>query len=407
MTTPQSSYASSSHRKKLLFASGIAAGAVAGAVVALRRNPDAPAEPQNESKEPAAAVDWDRARAIATSMNRGSSLTLPERKRLDDEYRALQRRVSPIVGNYMKTSLPESVGEAYAYDRVDWINANIDAFRTMLSPFEPLLASASASSTGRFMPGMSKSLVSLELGVLLGYLARRVLGQYDVALLGREPMDAGKLFYVEPNIAHFEKTLNLPGDDFRTWLALHETTHVYQFEAFPWLRNHFNQLLEQYFEFLKDDAEQLTRSIRNFRILLDRVRSGTGESGSWMEAIMNEEQRALFNQMQAMMCVIEGYSNHVMNAVGKDLLPTYDSISKSFQLRQKNRSQAEQLFAKITGLDVKMEQYRQGEQFIDSIVKQQGHDAALRLWEGPQNLPTMQEIKNPGLWMARVLDNAA
>ena len=189
----------------------------------------------------------------------------------------------------------------------------------MLSPFEPLLAGPATEKHG-IWPGLSQSFVSVELGVLLGYLARRVLGQYDVALLGREPLDAGQLYYVEPNIAHLEKTMNLPGDDFRTWLALHETTHVYQFEAFPWLRDHFNALLEQYFEYLKHDAEQLTKSVKNMRMFLDRIRTGTGESGSWMEAIMNAEQRELFSQMQAMMCVIEGYSNHVMNAVGKDLL---------------------------------------------------------------------------------------
>src|SRR4028119_1780951 len=99
--------------------------------------------------------------------------------------------------------------------------------------------------------GLNQTVISAELGVLLGYLARRVLGQYDLALLGREPVTTGKLYYVEPNIRSVEQTLKLPGEDFRMWLALHETTHAFEFEAHPWLRDHFNGLLEKYFEFLK------------------------------------------------------------------------------------------------------------------------------------------------------------
>ncbi len=404
--TTESPSQTNSNRKALLVSTGLAAGAVAGVVLSRRYadREEAVVEPSLDSAT-SGAVDWEKARSIAVNMNRGSSLTLAERNRLDAHFRELQAKVIPVVGNYMQATLPDDVGVAHAFDRVDWINANIEAFRHMLSPFEPLLAGPIANKQG-IWPGLSQSFVSVELGVLLGYLARRVLGQYDVALLGREPLDAGKLYYVEPNIAHLEKTMNLPPDEFRTWLALHETTHVYQFEAFPWLREHFNALLEQYFEYLKQDAEHLTKSVKNMRIFLDRIRSGTGESGSWMEAIMNAEQRELFSRMQAMMCVIEGYSNHVMNAVGKDLLPSYDVISKRFEQRQRNRSQAEQLFAKITGLDVKIEQYRAGQQFVDRIVAERGHDAALQLWSGPESLPSMAEIKAPELWMARVLGPA-
>ena len=117
---------------------------------------------------------------------------------------------------------------------------------------------------------------------------------------------------------------------------------------------------------------------------------------------MNVEQRALFNEMQAMMCIVEGYSNHVMNAVGRDLLPTYQLISRRFAQRQLQRSQAERLLAKLTGLDVKLEQYRLGEQFIDRVVAARGHGFARRVWDGPDFLPTMAEIRQPELWLARI-----
>ena len=107
-----------------------------------------------------------------------------------------------------------------------------------------------------------------------------------------------------------------------------------------------------------------------------------------------------------MMCIVEGYSNHVMNAVGRDLLPNYARIARKFEQRQRQRGFAEQLFARLTGLDVKMEQYRLGERFIERVAEQRGHAVARRIWDGPDSLPTMDEIREPERWMARVVDGS-
>src|SRR5690606_38255562 len=205
-------------------------------------------------------------------------------------------------------------------------------------------------------------------------MARRVLGQYDLALLGREPVTStGKLYYVEPNIRGIEKKLGLPKADFRMWLALHETTHAFEFDAHPWVRLHFSGLLDRYMNFLKQDKEFLKQALVGLMDFVMRVSAGDSVdteqgSGSRLESLMDDEQPSLFTEMQALMSVIEGYSNHVMNAVGKDLLSNYDLISRRFEERQKQRSQADQLFARLTGLDVKMEQYRQGQEFVDAVV---------------------------------------
>jgi coenzyme F420 biosynthesis associated uncharacterized protein len=280
----------------------------------------------------------------------------------------------------------------------------MQGFQRMFEPIQELDSPVNGKGTaGRVMSNVNQSILSYEIGLLLGYLARRVLGQYDLALLGREPVETGgKLYYVEPNIRGVEAKLGLPKDDFRMWLALHETTHAFEFEAHPWVREHFNSLLERYMAFMKQDAEYLKQGLQGLKVFADRVRNRSESQGSWIEALMNDEQRALFNEMQAMMCVVEGYSNHVMNAVGKTLLPNYDLISRKFEERQRQRTQSEQLFARLTGLNVKMEQYRQGERFIDEIVALHGHDSARQVWDGPEFLPTMEEIRNPSLWSERV-----
>ena len=382
-----------------LLAVGLLAGAAVGAWAGGRARTFAGRE-----RAPG-LIDWEQARGIAINMNRGGTLTAPERERLDAYYRGLVQRCLPIVAAYTGSDLPPTLERTYAFDRVDWINANLEAFERMFAPLEALNPATDGRSSvaSVLWGGLNQTVLSAELGLLLGYLARRVLGQYDLALLGREPVTGGKLYYVEPNIRAVERALGMPADDFRMWLALHETTHAFEFEAHPWVRDHFNGLLERYFEFLKEDAEHLRQGgLRGLRVFVERARSGDRGEGSWIETLMTPEQRALFNRMQALMCMVEGYSNHVMNAVGRDLLPTYETIHRKFELRQRQRSFAEQLFARLTGLNVKMEQYRLGEAFINRIVAERGHDVARRIWERAENLPTMDEIRHPDRWLTRM-----
>lgn len=384
-------------RDRRVVAVGAVAGAALGAWAGQRMRSFA------QQDRPHGMIDWERARSTALNMNRGQTLTAVERDRLDQYYGDLVDRCVPIVSDYTESLLPASDQRTFAFDRVDWINANLDGFKRMFAPIEEMDTSRPGANVAtRLWGGLNQSVLSYEVGLLLGYLARRVLGQYDLALLGREPVGAGKLYYVEPNIRFLEQTLKLPKDDFRMWLALHETTHAFEFEAHPWVRMHFNTLLETYMEFMKQDVEYLKQGFRGLKTIAGRARIKRNADSSWLEAVMTEEQRSLFQQMQAMMCVIEGYSNHVMNAVGKRLLPDYDLISKRFEERQKQRTPAEQLFARLTGLDVKMEQYRAGERFIDEVVKERGHDMARRVWEAPEYLPTMEEIRHPRKWIARV-----
>lgn len=356
-----------------------------------------------QTERPAGMIDWDRARTTAITMNRGHALTAAERDHLNRYYGTLVTRCVPIVADYTRTDLPTQPDRTYAFDRVDWINANLEGFQRMFAPLEQLDQQRPNSSfASRLWGGVNQTVLSYEIGLLLGYLARRVLGQYDLALLGREPVSAGKLYYVEPNIRSIEHSLRLPKDDFRMWLALHETTHAFEFEAYPWVRIYFNDLLSRYMEFMKEDAEHLKQGMRGLKVFVDRARRRQGEPGSWMETLMSPEQRAVFLDMQALMCVVEGYSNHVMNAVGRNLLQNYELISRKFEERQRQRTAAEQLFARLTGLDVKMEQYRAGERFIDEIVRLGGRDAMQRVWESPASVPTMDEIRDPSIWVARI-----
>lgn len=352
-------------------------------------------------------IDWERARTVAVAMNRDAALTMAERTRLDREYYDLVQQTIPLVAAQSGVSLPRPLDDIYAFDRVDWINANIEAFKRMFEPLEQLdiFGNPDASrSPNALWSGLNRTVVSAELGLLLGYLARRVLGQYDLALLGREPIETtGKLYFVQPNIRNTERTLGIPPDQFRLWLALHETTHAFEFEAYPWVREHMNAMIQEYFTYLTQDIEYLKRGLSGLKAFWERARtSGSGDGSAWIEIVMTPDQRRLFNRMQATMSVVEGYSNYIMNAVGRDLMPDYSQIARRFEQRQRQKSTAEQLLIKLTGLEMKMEQYRLGEAFINEVVRLRGDRFAHRVWDGPEMLPTMDELREPADWVARI-----
>lgn len=379
---------------------GVAVGAAAGAWVARKL-----AQPRTGSTPNLEFIDWDRVRSIAVGMNRGEALTATQRLHHDAEYTALGERCIPLIEGFTGDTLPAAARAVAAFDRIDWINANIEAFKLLLAPFEEMgrIPAGSSPAATAIVGTLNRSVVSGEVGLLLGYLARRVLGQYDMSLLGKEPLTVGTLYYVQPNIEMVERTLSLPSAEFRLWLALHETTHAFEFEAHPWVKQHFNEMLTAYLNLMKNDAEQFRQSVAALRTMAGRLKEGRREDLTWIESLMTPEQRALFNRIQALMCVLEGYSNFIMNAVGRDLMPSYDRIVKAFESRQKNKSAVEQLFARLTGLNLKMEQYRLGEIFVTKVYEQRGLEGVQALWRGPEALPTMEEIRDPAAWMSRVL----
>jgi coenzyme F420 biosynthesis associated uncharacterized protein len=350
-------------------------------------------------------IDWGRARGIARQIIKEEEATPGWHETWQDYYKGMVARCYPVITEEIGRELPVPVESIQAFTRNEWIDANIANFKQLFEPIEALYNRVQSTNTiGSVLMGdLNQTVLSGELGVLLGYLARRVLGQYDLALLGKEPVSAGKLYFVEPNIAAVQNELGLNSDDFRLWIALHETTHAYEFEAYPWVREYFNSLLEEYFSYLSEDMTTFSSGLGGVRSLVDRARSNLNNGDSWIEMVMSPDQRALFYKLQALMSIIEGYSNYIMNAVGERLLPTYTTIKEQFEQRATRRSSVEKLFIRITGLALKMEQYKLGESFINAVVAERGISAANRIWEGPDMLPSLEELRNPKAWIDRNL----
>jgi coenzyme F420 biosynthesis associated uncharacterized protein len=385
------------------FGAGLVVGAAAGLVLG--------AAERYGRRSGRQLIDWNFAVGVALrTCGTIPPLAVAERGALEDRYRGVLEQIEEPIARYTSTFLPLHGTEVRVLDRPSWIRTNASNFQELLQPFEDFYRDQARRDTtgGAAMAGMSRLALSSQLGVLLGYLARRVLGQYDISLLGREPVDAGKLYFVEPNIRALEQSLALPPEEIRTWIALHEATHAHEFELHPWVRRYLNSTLQEY---LRTMVGELADSASGDRGPLggfaSRMLAGLRDGQNLLQSFMTPEQRALVSRLQALMALLEGYSNHIMHQVGQGLLPHFTEIEARIEARQKQRSPVEQWFLRVTGLSMKMEQYVLGEAFVRQVVEARGVDFLNRVWSGPETLPTESELRDPRTWIARVEAAAA
>lgn len=350
-------------------------------------------------------VDWPGVErmAIARLRRARGRLSEAELRAAEPAYAAAMARIVPVLSDALGTPLPGVVERSSVVDRADWVRANISAFEALIGRLEADLLDQIVPVGG----GLAKATVALanrwvttrQLGYLLGFMGQRVLGQYDLALLSAETTP-GRLLFVEENIRQTAAALNVPLGPFRTWIALHETTHAFEFEAHPWLRPYLASRLERQMSLFGSDVEGMGReAIRG----LGRALRGERGQEHWMERLMGDEQRRLFRETQAVMSLLEGFSDYVMDEVGRDLVPDVERISARFHERRNTRTPFERAMLRITGLDLKLEQYKKGEAFVRHIADARGRAALVRLWDGPDTLPRDGEIEAPERWMARVL----
>lgn len=371
---------------------GVVAGAAARYYIEARA--------RTEPRRPARLIDWGQARAAALRVSQWEQAPIGDRAFRSAQYLRLVKQSEPLIAEYLGVQLPEPISRVYVHDRREWLEANFTSFEQLFRPIEEMYERGGARSAAAVLLGdLNGKVLGAQMGVLLGFLARRVLGQYDLSLLSPDPAARGALYFVEPNIGRVQAQLGLNDEDFRLWIALHEATHAFEFEAYPWVRDHFRGLLQQYFDQLNAQLESLGSGLPQ---LLARLAQSWGSGQHWIELVLTPEQRAIFEQLQALMSLVEGYGNHVMNAVGRRLLPSFDQIEQRVAQRQSTKTLLEQIFNRVTGMDLKLAQYQQGEAFINYIVERRGGAFAHRVWERAEHLPTMHEIKHPQLWVDRM-----
>jgi coenzyme F420 biosynthesis associated uncharacterized protein len=325
-------------------------------------------------------IDWDEVSQVARARLGGDRMDGPQRGRTVALYRRLAATLeAPLLETVGGLPAGVRLPAFQALDRPGWLDLNLDILRRVL---EPLLEATRVPNS--WLADLGRAGLDRYVALLLAFLGRRVLGQFDPQLLGREPVQQA-LYLVEPNVAEWEANAGVPGRDLRRWLILHEMTHAWQFAAHPWLREHLNAQLQ--------------------RLVQEAIAWRAASAEPWRALTAGlPAQRATVRRLQATMTVVEGHGNLVMNLVGRRLLPSFDRLEEAYRRRSAERSLLEVLVWRVTGLELKLEQYRVGERFAQAIHDAYGMAVLNRVWTSPETLPTGEELRRPDLWYRRVVE---
>jgi coenzyme F420 biosynthesis associated uncharacterized protein len=339
-------------------------------------------------------IDWRRAEQIATRIA-GRHAGHENAAALDVSYMIprLEDQIETTTG-LRSLSGPASVE---VIDRPAWIRANISSFQHLL---EPLIEqwSAKIPTTG-IAATVSGQIAGAELGALLGWMSSRVLGQYDL-LVGRDDLDDA-VYMVGPNLAGLEKRFGFDPVEFRTWVLLHELTHRAQFTGVPWMRAHFTDLVNTSVRFANPDPRRIADAIREALTDRDRARQQVRDTGVF-GLIATPEQLEVIQQIAGLMSLLEGHGDVTMSRAVGDLVPSASRFAAVLQARRRRSNPLSRLMLRLTGIEGKLNQYAAGERFIAVVEAQGGNRAIDVCWRAPANLPSLEEIRTPQLWLDRV-----
>jgi coenzyme F420 biosynthesis associated uncharacterized protein len=360
-------------------------------------------------------VDWQLAARVGRRVAGGSEL--PARAAWSRQFTELSTAADRAVAEFtdLGGDLPPPVAEPL--DRGQWVEANLATLRRILRPLAEKVAERKAWKASGPMPtamrSSTRAIAGAQAGTLLGYVAQRVLGQYDLPMPGPDqaaspngeaplPVRAhgeGTVWYVVPNIVATERRHRFRPADFRLWIALHETAHRRQFRGVPWLPGHIQGLLDEYLGSVEVDDEALRRLTQRLQGLARRVIGG--EKIDLLDLLVTPEQRAIVDRVQSTMTVLEGHGEFVMDQLGDRLVPNHQHMHDTLRARRNDPGAAERLIQQLLGFRQKLDQYAMGEKFIRRLYERGGMPTVNGVFAEPAALPTLDEVRDPDRWLAR------
>jgi coenzyme F420 biosynthesis associated uncharacterized protein len=357
-----------------------------------------------------AMVDWDLAVSTGKRLVRpGPEVSAAEAREVVAALRDHAVQAHEHVRGYTGLDAPTEGASVAVIDRPGWIEANAAGFRTVLEPLVDKLTSSRPPTP--MANAVGSRVTGVQTGSLLAFLATKVLGQYELfPPYGTDAADRpGRLLLVAPNIVSAEREIGVDPRDFRLWVCLHEETHRVQFGAVPWLRDHVMSEIRAFVEATDVDAAALAQRLRSAAsAAYEAIKDGfdpdsSSQGGSLVEAVQSPAQREILDRITALMSLLEGHADFVMDGVGPAVVPSVADIRERFQRRRRDAGRLELVVRRLLGVDAKLRQYRDGERFVRTVVQHSGMVGLNRIWQGPHQLPTKHEIDHPDAWVERVV----
>jgi coenzyme F420 biosynthesis associated uncharacterized protein len=336
-------------------------------------------------------VDWKLASTIGARLTGGGpQLSETDRARLNEDFAELVPTAEDIVAEFTGMRPEGYRARAWVMSRSQWIDQNLRGFQTVLEPLAERVMGQRAQGGSVRRKGLG-----LQVGLLMGYVSRKVLGQYDLFL---PPDDDGLLYFVGPNVVAVERRMRFRRRDFRLWLSLHEVTHRVQFGSVPWLQSYLTGRVDSLLETMDIDSKRVVEALKR---AVEQVRAGGRRGQDLVFLFMTPEQRAIVDGVQALMSLLEGHANYVMDTVGERHVPGAGRMRRGLHDRRRS-SGIERSFQRLIGFDAKVRQYDVGERFVATVVERAGMAGFNRVWESPEHLPTLDEVHRPDRWLERL-----
>jgi coenzyme F420 biosynthesis associated uncharacterized protein len=355
--------------------------------------------------DPGDMVDWDLAVTTAKRlMKPGPEVSREDARQVVAQLRQFAAESEDHVRSYTGLHAESASAPVLVVDRGGWVQANADGFKQVLRPLIAKMREK-RGEPGAVSTAIGSRVTGLEAGGLLAYLSNKVLGQFDPFYTGSVGADGavhgGRLLLVAPNVVHVERELGVDPRDFRLWVCLHEETHRVQFTAVSWLREYVLSEMEGLLRNTELDPAKLGAMMRDGIESVGKLLRGDQET-SLLDIVQTPEQKAVLERLTAVMSLLEGHADVVMDGVGPAVVPSVDKIRAKFTQRRAGAGPVDQMIRRLLGLDAKLRQYRDGARFVRGAMEKVGRDGFNAVWAGSGNLPTPQEIADPGRWVTRV-----
>ncbi len=372
--------------------------------------------PNNAAGQGPSLINWELAASTAARLApAGPAISGAEIGAAVADLRVMADRSVPYVHEITGLDAARDLRDSQVLivDRASWARANTQSFSVLMASTMAALAKKQAAQRPS-STAVSGTVTGAQLGSVLAFLSSKVLGQYDpfaalAADAGADPEVAGggRLLLVAPNILSVERELNVDPADFRLWVCLHEQTHRVQFAAAPWLRHHMLSEIEKLSTLLVGDTEKLTGKLASAARSLTRNRKDrdadtTPSRGGVLDLLQDPEEKAALSHLTAVMSLLEGHANVVMDAVDAGIVPSVRTIRQRFNARGKDRGVLEKFIRNLLGLDAKMRQYSDGARFVRAVVAEAGMQGFNLVWTSADHLPNEQEIHDPARWVQRM-----
>ncbi|MGH3446891.1 MAG: zinc-dependent metalloprotease [Nocardioidaceae bacterium] len=349
-------------------------------------------------------VDWDLAVTTARRlMKPGPDVDRDDAAQIVADLRRYAAESEEYVRAYTGLRAESATAPVLVVDRPGWVQANVDGMQQVLRPLLAKLHSKRGASGGVSV-AIGSRVTGLEAGGLFAYLSNKVLGQFDPFFTGSADsggLHGGRMLLVAPNVVHVERELGVDPADFRLWVCLHEETHRVQFTAVPWLRSHLLGEIEGLVASADLDPSRLAEMMRDAIERVGKLVRGDSDV-SLLDIVQTPEQKAVVERVTAVMSLLEGHADVVMDGVGPAVVPSVEDIRSKFTSRRSGAGPLDQMIRRLLGFDAKLRQYKDGAGFVRGVVDQVGMEGFNAVWDRPENLPSKADIADPAQWVARI-----